>query len=69
MAAINIWHPIKDLLIQGKLPARITEFNMPCMVEYFVATKGDMRAIRDQSYQMFFRGHVHVCKILSYLFI
>lgn len=56
----SMWVPIKDALLQGLLPPRMTNFHMATMVEYFINLKQDMRAIKEESFQMFYRGHVQV---------
>ena len=55
-----MWVPLKDAVLQGLLPQRLSNFSIATMVEYFIALKEDMRAIKEQSYQMFYRGHVQV---------
>jgi len=58
-----MWEPIKDSLICGQLPQRVQHFGMPSIVQFFIETKGDWRAIKEHSYQMFHRGHVHDIEI------
>ena len=64
-----MWVPIRDALLQGILPQRFTGFQMATMVEYFVGLKEDMRAVKEDSYQMFYRGHVQVNKLKARLIL
>ena len=59
----TVYQHIKDALMQGRLPQRVSDFHMGSIVQYFVDVKGDMRAVRDQSFQMFYRGHVQSVEI------
>ena len=56
----RMWAPIKGALLQGLLPPRMTNFHMATMVQYFINLKEDMRAIKEDSFQMFYRGNVPV---------
>ena len=58
-----MWVSLKGALLQGMLPERVQSFGMVAIVEYFVKIKSDMKAIKDQSYQMFYRGHVQDLEI------
>lgn len=57
MAAV-IWDPIKDCLLQGRMPQNLTKFSNDWLLEYFVEVKDDVRALKGDSFQMFMRGHV-----------
>ena len=57
------WQPIKTSLLQGTLPKRVQSFGMPSIVQYFIDVKDDFRAIKEDSYQMYYRGHVQELEV------
>lgn len=55
------WRNIQDALLQGMLSPGVQKFDLSSILQYFIDVHADYRSIKDSSFQMYTRGHIHVC--------
>ena len=57
---------LKESYSKAHLPTVMKKFNITTILTYFVQTKADFKAIREESFELFKTGHVHVSKNRCY---
>ena len=53
---------LKKSYSKALLPTVMDKFNITTILTYFVQTKADLKAIREESFELFTAGHGHVVK-------